>query len=190
MAGTDRVVPVEHEATASPLQQAPPQRALEQVQPHQRLGPCPHRAGCTNAGPVPLDLSNSLGNQFVVGSMRPAMERQGEAQGSLLTCRQQHAVAAEILQPDPPCAQFAKQAFEAGQPAQLARQKMVALQCWIMAGRLRAIDRCEGYCAAMPGSPAQEDQPRPTRTKRPLRDGRSVRIAPSGAASSIGRSSA
>lgn len=78
------------------IKQPAAQRALQQIEAHQRHIVSPATL-LAITGPVSLDLSDPLDDQFIIGSVRPAMERKPCAQGGTFGCREQLAVAAEVM---------------------------------------------------------------------------------------------
>lgn len=76
------------------------QGALQQIEAHQR-----HIVSAAAllaiAGPVGLDLPDPLYDHLVVGTVRSAMEWQTRPQGGTFGCREQLAVAAEVMNAEP-----------------------------------------------------------------------------------------
>ena len=73
------------------------------------------RPGCVppHARPLRLDLSDSLDHHRIVLAVRAAMERQSDAQRGGITGRQQHAIAAKIVEAGPFATDFLEQQAEA-----------------------------------------------------------------------------
>ena len=117
----------------------------KQVDPHQGLDP---GAGITPSAPAflppGLDLAHAFDHQVVVRLMRPAMQRQAQANRGFVGRGQQQAVAAKIVetrQCRPP--DLVDQYGETAHVEQLTWQQMVALQAGTISCATRSIDRSE-----------------------------------------------
>lgn len=82
------------------IEEASAQRALKQVKAHQGREIGHDRALAPRKRPIRLDLTDSLDNQFVIGTVWATMEWQPGAQRRVFGPGQQLAVAAEVVNPD------------------------------------------------------------------------------------------
>lgn len=92
------------------------------------------------ARPVRLYLPHTLGYQFAVTPMRPAMHGQAKALRRDFPAREQQAILAKVFEPRPMIADFAEHARQAVIGQQLPWQEMVSLERWIVARTIPAID--------------------------------------------------
>jgi len=78
-------------------------------------------------GPAAFDLADPLEHHRVVTAVRPAMQRQADAQGRAFGARKQQAVAAKVVEADPIAPQAFPQECKAAGRQQLPRQQVMTL---------------------------------------------------------------
>jgi hypothetical protein len=105
-----------------------------------------------------LDLADPLDHHRVVIAMRAAMERQADPQRRRIARRQQHAIAAEIIEARPFPANRFEQAAKTALRQQLPGQQMVALEPRIIAGGIGQVNRAERERGAFAGWRPQPDR--------------------------------
>lgn len=130
------------------IEQAPSERALEPGQPHQCGFSCFARIGRAKARPVPFDASYAIDDHFVVIAVRPTVEGERQALGSLLPRREKQPVATKIVKADPLGPKRLEQRGETCRAQQLTRKQMMLLQRRIMLRGSAAVDRTKRQVAA------------------------------------------
>lgn len=82
-------------------EQTAAQRALQQAQPFQRVVQSLFRALPVPQRPTRFDLPNPFDHQGIVIAVRPAMQRQADADGGIIIGWKQHSIAAKVVKAEP-----------------------------------------------------------------------------------------
>ena len=126
---TQRVVPVEYKATLFGAHQPCAQSRLQQVKPHQRLFASILWHPKAGSRPPLFNLAEAFEHQFVIGPVRPAMERKTCLHGRFLGCWQQQTVLAKIVITKPINAHCLEKARKARSGQKLAGKQVMPLHC-------------------------------------------------------------
>ncbi len=128
IAGVER-----HPRPIARIKEAPPQRALQQIEPHQR-----HVVGLSAlvpiARPVRLDLADAFEHKFIVGAMRAAMQGHADTARDIFGSWQHLAIAPKIMNAQTLNPQLRHERGKRGNLENLPGDQMMPLQIGGIAG--------------------------------------------------------
>ena len=120
-------------------EKTPPQRLLQQIEPHESGKACRQVRTPAPRLPVRLYLSDARRDRFVVDPVRAAMERQERAPGTVLRRWKKQPIAPEVVETDSIPTDSIDKLGEDGTFHDLAGQQVMTLHVRTVAGIARSI---------------------------------------------------